>query len=246
MKIIPNPDAPASSLIELLGIGKRYSMGDGFVSALEGIDLTLAAGEFVSVVGTSGSGKTTLLDILGCLSRPTSGTYLLKGTSVVERSDAELSEIRNKTLGFIFQTFHLMGRHTACANVEMPLFYAGVARKERIRRAEEALSRVGLADRMAHRPNQLSGGQQQRVAIARALVTQPDILLADEPTGNLDSRSGKEIIDLLLDLNREGRTLILVTHDLQLAALAPRCITLKDGRMLQDGRSTHPQPPHPL
>ncbi len=228
-----NPNVSEINLIELLGIGKKYPMGDGFVAALDGIDLSLAAGEFASVVGTSGSGKTTLLDILGCLSRPTSGLYFLKGVSVAERSDAELSEIRNRTLGFIFQTFHLMGRHTARANVEMPLFYAGVPRKDRMARAEEALSRVGLADRMAHRPNQLSGGQQQRVAIARALVTRPDILLADEPTGNLDSRSGQEIIDLLLDLHGEGRTLILVTHDLHLAALAPRRITLKDGRILR-------------
>jgi len=221
-------------LIEMKGVRKVYPMGETPVVALDGIDLAIDTGAFVAIVGTSGSGKTSLLDLLGCLSRPTAGDYFLKGAPVADLDDRALSRVRNQTLGFIFQTFHLLGKQTAQANVEVPLFYSGVARADRTARAREALARVGLADRTHHRPSQLSGGQQQRVAIARALVNRPDILLADEPTGNLDSKSGDEIMGLLLDLHREGRTLILVTHDPKIASLAPRCITLKDGRILHD------------
>ncbi len=221
-------------LIEMKGVRKVYPMGETPVVALDGVDLVIDTGAFVAIVGTSGSGKTSLLDVLGCLSRPTSGDYFLKGAPVADLSDLALSRLRNQTLGFIFQTFHLLPKQTAQANVEVPLFYAGIARADRTARAQEALARVGLTDRMHHRPSQLSGGQQQRVAIARALVNRPDVLLADEPTGNLDSKSGEEIMRLLLDLYREGRTLILVTHDPKVAALAPRCVTLKDGRILHD------------
>ena len=221
-------------LIEMKRVRKVYPMGETPVVALDGIDLEIDTGDFVAIIGSSGSGKTSLLDVLGCLSRPTAGDYFLKGSPVANLDDRALSRIRNQTLGFIFQTFHLLGKQTAQANVEVPLFYSGVARAHRTARAREALARVGLADRMHHRPGQLSGGQQQRVAIARALVNCPDVLLADEPTGNLDSKSGEEIMRLLLDLHREGRTLILVTHDPSIAAIAPRCVTLKDGRILHD------------
>ncbi len=221
-------------LIQLKEVGKTHRLGEVAIPVLEGVNLTIAAGESVGIVGASGSGKTTLLDIIGCLSRPTSGAYFLKGTPTADLSDLQHARLRNQTFGFVFQTFHLMGRHTALANVALPLFYAGVPQKARVTRAEAALARVGLADRMRHRPSQLSGGQQQRVAIARALINQPDIILADEPTGNLDSKSGGEIMDLLLDLHRAGRTLILVTHDPQMAARVHRRVTIKDGRILSD------------
>jgi len=227
-------------LIEMKRVRKVYPMGETPVVALDGIDLEIDTGDFVAIIGSSGSGKTSLLDVLGCLSRPTAGDYFLKGSPVANLDDRALSRIRNQTLGFIFQTFHLLGKQTAQANVEVPLFYSGVARAHRTARAREALARVGLADRMHHRPGQLSGGQQQRVAIARALVNCPDVLLADEPTGNLDSKSGEEIMRLLLDLHREGRTLILVTHDPSIAAIAPRCVTLKDGRILHDRSGSSP------
>jgi putative ABC transport system ATP-binding protein len=224
------------ALIELEGIGKRYRSGPIEVQALREVTLTIERGELAAIIGPSGSGKTTLLDILGCLSRPTDGRYRLDGLDVAARPEPELAALRNRSIGFVFQTFHLLPRQTAIDNVALPLLYAGVARAERERRAVEALGRVGLADRTAHRPNQLSGGQQQRVAIARALVTRPPLILADEPTGNLDSASGREIIELLASLHRQGTTVILVTHNQEIAEQAPRVIHLRDGAIVDDRR----------
>jgi len=214
-------------------------MGGQEVPVLQNISLTIRRGEFVVIVGPSGSGKTTLLDILGCLSHSTSGRYCFDGIAVHEASDKTLSRIRNKKIGFVFQTFHLLGSQTALSNVALPLSYAGVSRKRRMEQAAEALGQVGLSDRMDHRPNQLSGGQQQRVAIARALVHSPDMILADEPTGNLDSVSGAEVIRLLIALHQNGHTLILVTHDTGIASLADRMITIKDGQVVGDILNGH-------
>ncbi|HLG21843.1 MAG TPA: ABC transporter ATP-binding protein [Candidatus Manganitrophaceae bacterium] len=219
-------------LIQFREVSKIYPMGEVAIPALERVSFTIEKGEFVSIVGPSGSGKTTILDILGCLSRPTSGAYLLNDEAVQGLSDPDLAKIRNEKIGFIFQTFHLLPRNSALENVALPLFYAGLPKEGRTERAKEALAKVGLSDRTRHRPNQLSGGQQQRVAIARALVNNPDIILADEPTGNLDSKSGREITDLLLKLHQNGHTLILVTHDRELAAGAKRTLILKDGRIV--------------
>ncbi len=224
----------ADPIIALQGIRKAYRMGEVLVHALDGIDLEIDAGACVAIVGASGSGKTTLLDVIGCLSRPTSGRYLLKGEPTEGRSDRALAQLRNLRMGFIFQSFHLLPRASALANVALPLFYAGLSRTERLARAEGVLEQVGLSDRMQHHPSQLSGGQQQRVAIARALVNRPDIILADEPTGNLDSKSGGEIIDLLLQLHQNGHTVILVTHDAQIATRTERILTIKDGKITQD------------
>lgn len=221
-------------LIELEKVTKAYHSGEVKVEALRGISLSIEAGEFMAVVGASGSGKTTLLDIWGCLSRPTSGSYRFAGREVSGLDDEELARIRNHSIGFVFQIFHLLPRQTALANVELPLFYAGMRPSERRQHALAALSAVGLSDRIRHTPAQLSGGQQQRVAMARALVNRPDLILADEPTGNLDSQSGKEVLDLLTALHRQGHTIVLVTHDRELALRAHRIITLRDGRVVSD------------
>ncbi len=221
-------------LIQLTHVGKTYRSGTVEVRALHDINLTIEAGEFVAIVGQSGSGKTTLLDILGCLSRPTDGAYRIAGQAVASLSDQDLALLRNRQIGFVFQTFHLLPRKTALHNVELPLQYAGVPGLERRRLAQDALHRVGLADRMSHYPNQLSGGQQQRVAIARALVNRPAVLLADEPTGSLDSRSGGEILGILQALHREGQTVILVTHERDLTSAARRLVTLHDGQISSD------------
>ena len=222
-------------MITLESITKTYSMGKVDVPALRGIDLHVDEGEFVAIIGASGSGKSTLMNIIGCLDVPTSGRYLLDGTDVARLDDDRLAEIRNQKIGFVFQSFNLIPRTTALHNVEMPLIYAGTGgRRER---AREALSAVGLADRMHHQPTELSGGQQQRAAIARALVTDPAILLADEPTGNLDSVSSVEIMKLLTSLNAEhGRTVVLITHEQDIARFARRVVELRDGRILRDGR----------
>jgi putative ABC transport system ATP-binding protein len=222
------------SVIQLEGICKVYRMGEVEVDALGGVDLTVHRGDVLAIMGPSGSGKSTLMNIIGCLDRPTEGTYKLDGRLVSQLDDDALAEIRNRKVGFVFQSFNLLGRSTAAANVELPLRYAGVNRGRR-ERAQEVLRLVGLEDRMEHKPMELSGGQQQRVAIARALVNHPAIILADEPTGNLDSRSGAEILDLLLRLNRDrGTTLIIVTHDPNIASHAHRIIRLKDGCVEED------------
>ncbi|MCC7263123.1 MAG: ABC transporter ATP-binding protein [Candidatus Latescibacteria bacterium] len=223
-------------MIELRRIEKLYLMGEEEVHALHGVDLHISRNEYVAIMGPSGSGKSTLMNIIGCLDTPTSGQYLLNGADVSDMDANELAEVRNQQIGFVFQTFNLLPRSTALSNVELPLIYAGLSRRVRRQRAEEALARVGLADRMRHRPSELSGGQRQRVAIARALINNPAILLADEPTGNLDSRTGEEIMALFAALQREGNTVILVTHEADIAAHAHRVVRILDGKIASDER----------
>ena len=224
-----------SALLELARVSRLYQMGSETIHALRDVSFAIDAGEYVGIVGSSGSGKSTLLNILGCLDTATSGTYRLRGVDVRDSSDDALSDLRNREIGFVFQTFQLLARTSALENVELPLVYRGVRAGERRRRAREALARVGLASRMRHRPNELSGGQRQRVAIARALVTEPSILLADEPTGNLDSATGREILELFGELHRAGNTLILVTHEPSIAAQCPRALRMSDGAIVDDG-----------
>ena len=221
-------------LIHTRELRKIYPMGDEEVAALDGVDLAIDRGEYVAVMGASGSGKTTFMNLLGCLDTPTSGTYTLNDCEVSGLDDTELARIRNQEIGFIFQTFNLLARVSALENVELPLTYARIPRAERRRRAREALERVGLGDRMSHQPNELSGGQRQRVATARALVNDPSILLADEPTGNLDSRTSDEIMALLDDLHRQDNTIILVTHEDDIARHADRIVRMRDGRVVED------------
>ncbi len=222
-------------LIDLRDISRTYHVGGEEVRALQSVNLTIDRGEWVAIVGQSGSGKSTLMNVLGCLDTPTSGRYLLNGRDVAGLSDDELADIRNREIGFVFQTFQLLPRETALANVELPLVYRGLKAKERRERARSALDKVGLTERMAHRPNELSGGQRQRVAIARALAAEPSLLLADEPTGNLDSATGEEIFKLFEALHRTGHTLCLVTHEPKLAARCPRAVRLSDGLVIADG-----------
>jgi putative ABC transport system ATP-binding protein len=222
-------------LIRMEAVSKLYYMGEIEVPALRDATLTVTAGEFIALVGSSGSGKSTMLHLLGCLDRPTSGRYLLEGSDVSKLDKDERAFIRRQQIGFVFQSFNLLPRTTAQENVELPLLYGPyMSNRERAERALNALEKVGLSDRINHYPSQLSGGQQQRVAIARALVTRPDILLADEPTGNIDSRSGEEILDILEGLNSEGKTLILVTHDTAVAARTRRTVRLRDGEIVED------------
>jgi putative ABC transport system ATP-binding protein len=220
-------------MIELRDLWRTYQVGDSEVHALHGIDLTIGRGDYLAVVGPSGSGKSTLLNILGCLDRPTSGTYSFGDRDVSGFTDLERTRLRQNEIGFVFQFFHLLPRLTAQANVELPMLFAGVGRSERHRRASEALSSVGLADRMHHRPDQLSGGQRQRVAIARAVVMDPGLMLADEPTGNLDKASASEVMDLLDAMNREGQTVVLVTHDPDVAARAKSTVRMDDGEIVE-------------
>jgi putative ABC transport system ATP-binding protein len=224
----------AEPLITLDAITKVYHMGDVEVHALQGVSLTVGEGEFVAIMGASGSGKSTLMNIIGCLDRPTAGRYLLAGHLVSDLGRNALAEIRNRTLGFVFQNFNLLARTDAQENVELPLLYSGVASRERRQRAREALERVGLGDRVHHHPNQLSGGQQQRVAIARALVSRPQLILADEPTGNLDSHASLEIMALFQELGQTGITIVVVTHEPDIAKYASRVVRMKDGLVRSD------------
>ncbi len=221
-------------MITLKNIYKTYSMGENSVTALDDISLNIAKHEFVAIIGPSGSGKSTLMNILGCLDVPTSGSYILDGNEISIMSDNQLADIRNTRIGFIFQGFNLLKKLTAIENVELPLVYQGVSQRERHRRSIEALEAVGLGDRVRHTPNELSGGQQQRVAIARALVSNPPILLADEPTGNLDSKSGLEIIKIMQELHQNGNTVILITHDNNVAMQAKRVVRIIDGQISED------------
>lgn len=221
-------------MITLTDLWKIYDTGAEKVNALRGIRLSIREGEFVAVIGASGSGKSTLMNILGCLDRPTKGMYALDGIQTEQMSQDELAAVRNQKIGFVFQSFNLLARTTALHNVELPMIYGNCSKKERLEKAERALERVGLSDRMGHRPNELSGGQKQRVAIARALVNEPAIILADEPTGNLDSRSTEEIMTIFKQLNREGVTIIIVTHEDDIANMARRVITFKDGSVVSD------------
>jgi putative ABC transport system ATP-binding protein len=220
--------------IRTQGLGRRYAMGEATIQALHGVDLLVQRGEYVAIMGPSGCGKSTLMNLLGCLDTPDDGRYWLRGRLVSELSDLELARVRNREIGFVFQAFALLPRQSALANVEMPLAYAGVHAAERHRRARLALEQVGLADRASHRPTELSGGQRQRVAIARALVTGPELLLADEPTGNLDSATGAEILALFDALHRAGNTIVLVTHERAVASRAGRTIQLRDGLVVSD------------
>ncbi|MGW6932136.1 ABC transporter ATP-binding protein [Lentzea sp. NPDC054927] len=227
-----------SPVIEVRNLRKTYGAGDTAVHALRGLDLTVEKGEYIAIMGASGSGKSTLLNILGCLDVPTSGKYLLDGIDTGEFDEEQLSLLRNRKIGFVFQSFNLVPRTTALANVELPLVYAGVRRAQRRERALAALELVGLADRTHHRPNELSGGQQQRVAIARALVTSPAIVLADEPTGNLDTESSREVLGILDRLNASGRTVVLITHEDEVASHAMRTVRVVDGSVPTDGVPT--------
>jgi putative ABC transport system ATP-binding protein len=225
-------------LITIRGLHRVYQVGDEKVHALNGVDLDIEANEYVAIMGPSGSGKSTLMNILGCLDSPTQGSYQLKNAEISKVTDDELARIRNQEIGFVFQTFNLLPRADALHNVELPLVYAGIRHEERRKRAREALQTVGLGDRMSHRPNELSGGQRQRVAIARALVNKPSIILADEPTGNLDTATGEEIMAAFERIWREGNTVILVTHEPDIAAHAKRVVRMRDGKVESDVRSS--------
>jgi putative ABC transport system ATP-binding protein len=238
MAMLP-ADVPRDAVIVTRNLKREYVMGAETVRALRGVDLTIRRNEFVAIMGPSGSGKSTLMNLIGCLDTPTEGEYWLNGHRVSELNDNQLARIRNKEIGFVFQTFNLLPRATALQNVELPMVYAGMPSKQRQLAAKDALTRVGLAERMTHRPNELSGGQRQRVAIARALVNTPSILLADEPTGNLDSKTAEEILALFERLHDEGQTIILVTHEHDIAEHARRQVHLKDGVVERDHATEH-------
>jgi putative ABC transport system ATP-binding protein len=228
------PESEPQAVIDLSKVTKIYQTGSLSVAALRGVTLTINTGEYVAIIGPSGSGKSTLMHILGCLDTPSSGTYNLAGEHVAGMTEAALAEVRNRRIGFVFQQFNLLASRSAWQNVELPLIYAGVGRSERKERAMAALGRVGLAGRVQHRPGELSGGQQQRVAVARALVTEPDLILADEPTGNLDSKSARDVMDLMDELHQSGRTLVLITHDTGVASASERVLGIRDGLLTED------------
>src|SRR6201998_3047195 len=230
-------------VIRIEGITKEYLMGESVIQALRGVDLFIRRNEYLAVMGLSGSGKSTLMNMLGCLDTPSSGRYEFNGKDVASMEDDELAEIRNREIGFVFQTFNLLPRSTSLQNVELPLIYAGVGTEERQRRAAEALMAVGLADRANHKPNELSGGQRQRVAIARALINRPSIILADEPTGNLDSETGREIMNLFEDLHARVNTIVLVTHEPDIAEFAHRVVHIRDGKIFSDQPSSRARTP---
>jgi putative ABC transport system ATP-binding protein len=231
-------------LIKLQNITRQYRMGDQTVHALQGIDLQIARNEMIAFIGASGSGKSTMMNIVGCLDRPSSGEYWLNGREVATMSSDDLARVRNQEIGFIFQSFHLLPRASALDNVAQPLIYRGVSLRERLALAERALQRVGLGTRLHHRPNELSGGQRQRVAIARALVGKPSILLADEPTGNLDSATSLEIMDLIREVHAEGQTVVMVTHEPEIAEQCQRIVRLRDGKVVSDERIARHKPEH--
>ena len=233
-------------LIQIRDLHRVYQVGEIEVRALDGVDLDIAANEYVAIMGPSGSGKSTLMNILGCLDTPSAGSYRLKDKEISERTDDELAQIRNQEIGFVFQTFNLLARADALHNVELPLVYAGMRHEERRKRAKESLELVGLGDRMKHKPNELSGGQRQRVAIARALVNRPSIILADEPTGNLDSKTGEEIMAAFEAIWRQGNTVILVTHEPDVAEHARRIVRMRDGRIESDLVNSSPRAVQPL
>ncbi len=233
-------------LIQIRDLHRVYQVGESEVRALDGVDLDIAANEYVAIMGPSGSGKSTLMNILGCLDTPSSGSYRLKDKEIAERTDDELAQIRNQEIGFVFQTFNLLARADALHNVELPLVYAGMRHEERRKRAKESLELVGLGDRMKHKPNELSGGQRQRVAIARALVNRPSIILADEPTGNLDSKTGEEIMAAFEAIWRQGNTVILVTHEPDVAEHARRIVRMRDGKIESDLANAGPRMVQPL
>ena len=232
------------ALIETIGLWKTYSMGEEKIHALQDVSLTIDRGEYVAIMGPSGSGKSTLMNLIGCLDTPTRGTYSINGKAVNQMNDDELARIRNEEIGFVFQTFNLLPRATALQNVELPMIYAGLAGRQRESRAVEVLEMVELGDRMSHRPNELSGGQRQRVAIARALVNSPSLLLADEPTGNLDSKTGDEIIKLFERLHDAGNTIVLITHEADVAMHAERIVQVRDGKVEQDLRGAEKESLH--
>ena len=225
-----------STLIELKDIMKTYVMGDNIVHALNHVDVTIDYGEFTSIMGASGSGKSTMMNILGCLDRPTSGEYFLDGKEIAGYNDDELAHTRNAKIGFVFQNFNLLPKLTAQANVALPLIYAGVSEEERMERAKRALEAVGLGDRLDHKPMEMSGGQRQRVAIARALINDPPVIMADEPTGNLDTKSSYEIMDIFKKMNEQGKTVIMVTHEPDIAAYTKRILVMRDGKLVSDER----------
>ena len=228
------PSTAAADVIRVVGVAREFAMGADVVHALRPLDLIVPHNEYLAIMGPSGSGKSTLMNILGCLDTASQGEYWLNGINVSQMTDTELAHVRNREIGFVFQTFNLLARATALRNVELPLIYAGVPAAERRRRATAALGRVQLGDRLGHRPNELSGGQRQRVAVARALVTEPALLLADEPTGNLDSRTGEEVLGLFEQLHAEGQTIVVVTHDAEVGAHAQRRVVLRDGKVESD------------
>lgn len=233
-------------VLDLTGIEKVYGVGDSATRVLHGVDLTVDKGEYLAIIGPSGSGKSTLLNILGALDRPSAGSYRLSGDDVARLDDRRLSQIRNTRIGFVFQSFHLVSHLTVLENVELPLFYARMSRRQRHERCLELIERVGLGHRIGHIPNQLSGGERQRVAVARALSNEPDMILADEPTGNLDSHTSAEIMELLLELHGSGRTIVLITHDPEIAAAAPRRVTIRDGLLESDSAGRNAPVPVPV